>query len=148
MIKKEFIEALKLLSQKLKSINWVIIGSTSLALQGIDIKPGDIDILIKEEDIFVVNERLKEYEIKPIRYRSSKIFRSYLGEFKINNTKVEIIANLEQNIKGKWISYDHRLNNTNTIKINNLEIPTSLLNEQIKRYKESGKSIIRSLKEF
>lgn len=39
MVSKEFIQALRILSQELKDIDWVLVGSMSLALQGVDIKP-------------------------------------------------------------------------------------------------------------
>lgn len=50
MIKHEIIETLKIVYEKLKGSNatWILSGSTSLFLQGVDIDiKNDIDILIK-----------------------------------------------------------------------------------------------------
>ena len=49
MLTKNFKDAIKLICNKLrgKSINFAFIGSVSLNLQGIDVAPNDLDLIIK-----------------------------------------------------------------------------------------------------
>lgn len=60
MINQKIIEALKIINQKLKNrrIKWVLVGSVSLALQGVKISPKDIDILTNKKDVFKINKLL------------------------------------------------------------------------------------------
>ncbi|MDI6655315.1 MAG: DUF6036 family nucleotidyltransferase, partial [Candidatus Hydrothermarchaeota archaeon] len=102
MINQKIIKALKIINQKLKDqkIKWVLVGSASLALQRVKIKPKDIDILTNREGAYEINKLLKEYEIKPIKFGKSSVFQSYLGEFRVNNIKVEVMGNLKEKIEG------------------------------------------------
>jgi len=63
MVEQKTVETLKVIYEKLKrqEVKWVLTGSTNLALQGLKIKPKDIDILTDKEDAFKINKLLKEY---------------------------------------------------------------------------------------
>ncbi|MFH1774728.1 MAG: hypothetical protein ABH874_07215 [Methanobacteriota archaeon] len=141
MINQKIIKALKIINQKLKDqkIKWVLVGSTSLALQGVKIKPKDIDILTNREGAYEVNKLLKEYEIKPIKFGKSNVFQSYLGEFRVNKIKVEVMGNLKEKIGGKWESLSPRLKSPKIIKIEGMNLPVSPLKEQLKSYKFRGR---------
>lgn len=147
MIDQKTIEALKIINQKLKNrkIRWVLVGSTSLALQGIKVKPEDIDILTDKEGVFKINELLKKYEIKPTKFGKSDVFQSYLGEFRINKVKVEIMGNLREKIKGKWSDFSPRLRSPKVIKFEAMDLPVSPLKEQLASYEAfaRGKDSVR-----
>jgi hypothetical protein len=120
-------EAIKLIYNRLKDkkIKWVLVGSMSLALQGVKIKPKDIDILTDKEGAFRVNKLFKNYEVKPVEFGRLKIgrrelFESYLGKFKIKGVKVEIMGNLKEKLEG-------------------MELPVSSLKEQLKSYSRLGR---------
>jgi len=71
-------------------------------LQGVNVRPNDIDILINEDDLVKVSKLLEDYETKPIKFCRSRFFESYLGEYNIGNVKVEVMAGLRENIGGVW----------------------------------------------
>jgi len=137
MNKKRF-DALKIICGKLKNkeIKWVLAGSTSFALQGVKIKPKDIDILSNKGGALKINKLLKEYEIKPVRLSSSNLFKSYLGEFKIKGVKIKVTGNLKEKVGNKWVSLSKRLANPKFIKIKGIEIPVSSLKAQLASYKK------------
>jgi predicted nucleotidyltransferase len=147
MLISELIKALKIINQKLrgKKIKWVLVGSTSLALQGVKIKPKDIDILIDKKSILKVNKLFREYEVEPIKFTRSKFFESYIGEFRIEGIKVEVMANLKEKIGNKWTSFSGRLINPRIIAIQGMGIPVSPLKEQLKSYQKLNrkKDLIR-----
>jgi len=138
---QKIIEALKIIYRELKNkkIKWVLVGSTSLALQGVKIKPKDIDILTNKEGAFEIGKLLEEYEVKPVEFKRAKIFESYFGQFEIENVKVEVMGNLKEKKNNKWISLAKRLTSSKIIKIEKMQIPVSSLSEQFKSYERLGR---------
>jgi hypothetical protein len=127
MINKKLLATLKIIDKKLrrKKVKWVLIGSVSLALQGIKIKAKDIDILTNKKGAFKINKLLKEYEVKPVKISRSKIFGTeYFGKFKIKDVKVEVMGKLKKKLPSQKI-----------IKISKMNLPVSSLKEELKAYK-------------
>ena len=110
---------------KRKKIKWILIGSISLALQGIKIKAKDIDILTNKSGAFKINRLLKEYEIKPVKFLYSKIFGTeYFGKFRIKGVRVEVMGKTKEKLPSPKI-----------IKISGMNLPVSSLEEELKFYK-------------
>ncbi len=104
-IPKENIDALRIIVDKFKGqyINWTLIGSMSLAIQGVNVQAHDIDILTDVENADKIAEILKEFIIEPMHNKTNSQFKSYYGLFKINNVQVEVIADLERIYNNEWI---------------------------------------------
>lgn len=143
---KKIIEALKVIYRKLKDkkVKWVLVGSLSLALQGVDIEPKDIDILTDKEGAFKINKLFKECEVKPVKFGRFKIggrelFKSYLGEFKIKGVKVEVMGNLKEKWGREWKSLHKRLISPKIIEFEGMKLPVSSLEEQLKSYSRLGR---------
>ncbi len=108
MLKEETIQTAKILSKKLKNenVDWMVVGTASLVLQGIDIEPADIDIFTTKEGAFKIYDCLKEYGIQEIKHSAGPqgILLSWFGKLKINNVPVEINGDPEnKSISGSWI---------------------------------------------
>jgi hypothetical protein len=138
VIRKEIIETLRIIKEKLKDteIRWVLVGSLSLALQGITLEPNDIDILTDKEGAFEINKLFKEYEVKPVRFKRSEHLESYLGEFRINGVKVEVMGDLKEKDRNSWKSLSDRLVSPKIVEIEGMQIPVSKLEEQLKSYEK------------
>jgi len=85
MVNKKLIDALKQIARDLSThkIKWVLVGSLSLALQGVRIDPKDIDILTDKEGALKLNKIWEKYKIKNVEFGETDRFRSYFGKFKI-----------------------------------------------------------------
>jgi len=138
-MKKNIINALEIINKKLKNkkIKWIIGGSTSLYLQGINIKKtSDIDIATDKEGAFKINEIFKEHEIKPVKFSKNKIISSYRGKFKIKNIEVDIMGELKKKIGNKWVNISRRrLKSPKFVKIRNIRIPVTPLEQHLASYK-------------
>ncbi len=145
-----FIKALRVIDRKLKgkNIDWVLVGSTSLALQGVEIQPKDIDLLTDEEGAYRIGELLREYEIEPVKFRESRLFKSFFGEYKILGVEVEVMGNLEERLRDRWLSLSGRLRTKRWVKVNEMKVPVSSLREQLKVYEKLGreKDVFRAKK--
>ncbi len=145
-----FLDVLEIIFHRFKvnDIKWVLVGSTSLILQGVDIKPGDIDILTNKEGALKSNKIFKEYLIEEVKWSETELFKSYFGKFKMNNIQVEIMGNLEERQGKIWKSLSYRLKNPQFIKINNKNIPISPLKDQYDYYKNSPRAKDRLRKDL
>jgi predicted nucleotidyltransferase len=144
MISKKFLFALKTIHEKLKDkkLDWALMGSTNLALQGIKIKPKDVDILTDKKGAFEINKLLKEYEVKPVRFSHFKLFGpEYFGEFKIGDIRVEVIGRMK---KKRFLN--------KIVKIDGMSLPLVPLEEELKAYealrREKDFSKIKKIKNF
>lgn len=86
---------------------WALTGSTSFALQGVDVLPNDIDIQTDEKAAYVIEgllSRIPDTGItRPVRYSESTAIRSHFGELHINGLKVEIMGALQKRLpNGDW----------------------------------------------
>lgn len=131
---------LRIIDKKLKNqkIRWVLVGSVSLVLQKVKIKPRDIDILTDRMGISKINKLLRKYEVKPVKFSSSEFFKSYIGEFRIDGIKIEVMANLKEKIGDRWTSFSSRLTYPRIIEIDGMKLPVSPLKEQLKSYQKIG----------
>ncbi len=48
-------------------IDWWLVGSAALAVRGLDITPGDIDLSVSDQDAFRLGDLLLEYMIAPVK---------------------------------------------------------------------------------
>ncbi|MCX6719442.1 MAG: hypothetical protein NTZ38_03665 [Candidatus Taylorbacteria bacterium] len=70
-------------------INWALIGSSNLALQGVDVEAHDTDILTDKEGALSIGKILKESVIEEATYKKSEKYKSYYGKFVINRVESE-----------------------------------------------------------
>ncbi len=141
MLNSTFVEVIKLISENIPSnIKWAVDGSTSLALQGIDVTPHDIDILTDREGTIRIQESLKNYNVVPISHSSNEKYDSYFGTFKVKGIKVEVMGDLRVFRSGKWST----LQNPSTVDIVNTNLEgASIPVVSVKSQNESGYLIER-----
>jgi hypothetical protein len=149
MIEKQFIKVLKIIYEKLKKekINWVLVGSINLALQGIKIRTKDIDILTDKKGAFKINKLFKEYEVEPVKLKWWKVkdkkILEYFGKLKIKGINVEILANRKLGKEQKFLKRE--LLFRKFIKFEGMKLPVAPLEEELKVYSQLGreKDLIR-----
>ncbi len=132
---EKFLLILKIVSEKLKDIPWVLGGSSSLYLQGIDVKPRDIDIITTKENAFKINEILKEFEINPVEFSETEKIRSYRGTFKIQDKEIDILGDFSEKINNNWINLaEKRLKTYTLVTMGDLKIPVTPLEQHLESY--------------
>lgn len=136
MLDPAFIKVIRLISKNIPyDVKWALDGSTSLALQGIDVKPHDIDILTDRDGAIKIQDGLKEYNEVPISHSSNGKYDSYFGIFKVNGIKVEVMGDLRVFRDGKWSA----VQNPSSIDIVNVDIEElSVPVVSVKSQTESG----------
>ena len=143
-IKSEFINALKFLVEKFKDVEWVLIGSMSLALQGVNVEPHDIDILTTKEGAYKINELLKSYEVEKVEWKKSEKYKSHIGKFVINGIQVEVIGDFWIKDEEKWMKREFE---KIIVKESGLELPCSSLEASYRAYKLTNSPKVKKIEE-
>jgi hypothetical protein len=89
---------------------WAVDGSMALALQGVDLEPGDIDILTDREGAYKIQELLTKYAIRPVSYGETNKYRSHFGIFSIDGVKIDVMGDMSTYRNGRWCEIHDPLN--------------------------------------
>ena len=83
--------------------SWILTGSSSLRLQGVDIDVHDLDIEGNPDNIHRLQQALNEFTTTPLHLWETGKIRSLQGVAEIDGVKVELVANLNvQQPDGRW----------------------------------------------
>lgn len=105
MIDKRYIDVFRKIYSRLKNstINWVVTGSFSFALQGIDLIPNDIDIQTDEKGAYSIENLFREHITQKVKFSSTEKIRSHFGQLLLDGIKVEIMGDIQKRIDdGSW----------------------------------------------
>ena len=100
-IPENFLTAIKFICEQLQdkvAIIWTVTGSLGFALQGVPVVPHDIDLQTDASSIYKVEQIFSKYSTRKVQYTISERIRSYFGELKINNIKIEIMGDIQKKI--------------------------------------------------
>jgi hypothetical protein len=103
MLPDNFIKAIKLIASKLKdrNIKWALVGTANLTLQGLDVKPNDLDIVTLSNHIKIFEYLFKDYIIKPLFKKRSSTESCpdyYVLLLDIEGVEVEIMGETEESL--------------------------------------------------
>lgn len=141
-----------------KQLDWMIVGSASLVLQGIKLDPADIDIFTNKDDAFEIYNSLSQYGTQEVKesLSSSLRFRSWFGKLMINGILVEINGDPEIKIEnGDWMHLNTMLKQKKYMKIKKYNVPIlpvqaelSMVNNPEWRIREKDSKKIGLMKEY
>ena len=93
------LKVLKFVAENLneKGILWVLAGSTASYLNGLDVKPRDLDILTDKENAYKIDGIFTEkFEVlRRMSYGETEIYASYFGRYRFQSVFVEVIGDLK-----------------------------------------------------
>lgn len=133
MISKEFEKVIKIINERFRKnkIQWALIGSTNMAIQGIKVIPRDLDIVVHLSDLKKIKSIFSEYN--PSEIMELKPFtKEQVWEVKV------IIENIEVQVLGERTTgeYVRRLlpNQLVKIKLDGADIPCFTLEAEAQTY--------------
>lgn len=137
---EERLNVLKLIDNILENHLWILTGSTSLSLQGVDVEAKDIDILTDENNALIIDEKLEKYCIDKMNYSSTEKIRSYFGRYMINSIEIEVMGDLQHCLEsGEWSELTEIKTKRRLIQIDGLQIPVLSLEDELEGYKKMGR---------
>ncbi|MDP3779368.1 MAG: hypothetical protein Q8R30_04995 [bacterium] len=68
MISAEFINAIKIVEERMKGahMNWAVIASSNLALQGMDVAPNDLDVVVRRDDLHKISDLFHDFNASDV----------------------------------------------------------------------------------
>jgi hypothetical protein len=137
----EIIEVLKVFYEQVsnKDIFWILSGTTSLYIQGVDIKANDIDIVADKDGVDSLDKILSEYCIQKPEYSSTEEYRSYYGQYILNGIKIDLVGEFQYKKKdGSWSDLRHRQKYFRK-EYDGMSLLLLYLEEELKEYEELDK---------
>ncbi|MFH0928859.1 MAG: hypothetical protein V1818_00720 [Candidatus Aenigmatarchaeota archaeon] len=135
---KKIFDVVKLIESVLRkeNIEWVIGGSTSLLLQGIEISVSDIDILTDREGAFRIYEILGEYGTKPVAFSEKERTKSYWGKLSIDDVEIDLMGDFCKKVDGEWVNFSmKRIKDKETVNLDGVNLPVTKLESHLELYK-------------
>jgi hypothetical protein len=85
---------------------WVLTGSASLRLQGVDVPVHDLDIQTDEKTVYLMEKKLSEFMSTPVHLWESPGMRSLDGKAAVEGVVIELLANItHRQPDGTWSTY-------------------------------------------
>ncbi len=141
MIPDAHLQAIRLLIELTSNsgIDWVVTGSAGMAAQGVPFEVHDLDIQTDRVGAYGLAELLSRYAVTPVRYLTSERIRSYLGEYEVAGTKVEIMGAIEKLVDGIWEPPVNVKEHRCWVVFRGLTVPVLDLEYEVKAYTKMGR---------
>lgn len=138
MVNKDIKEAIRIIHERLenKKIKWALVGSTNMQLQGIQVEPRDLDIVIQHKDLYKVSEIFSDYSASTV-----KELKTLTGEPAwevksiINGVEIQFFGGNEANTYVSKLLASEII----MIKLDSIEIPCFTLEAEARTYKETNR---------
>lgn len=106
MIPETHVKALRLILQRTsgqKGLVWALTGSTSFALQGMDLTVNDIDVIADRESAEKIAALLSDFVTEAMENSSARYIRSYFGRFSVLGADLDLMGDPERmGLDGVW----------------------------------------------
>jgi hypothetical protein len=140
MMNPDFKDAILILSKLLNKnqIKWALIGSANLQLQGVNIEPNDIDIVVLVNDLEKMQKIFLNYSpsaLKTLMPLSEFDTKKIELTFIINTILVQTIGETPHSLYARQMLSDNLVK----IKINNVEIPCFSLAIEAELYAKTNR---------
>lgn len=138
MITEKFKKAIKIIHKILENnkIKWALVGSTNMQLQGMNVQPHDLDIVVQLKDLEKTQEIFSEYNVSDIKELKPLTDEpAWEVKLEINNVECQIFAQLDTG------EYVRKLlaNKLEKIRLENVEIPCFTLEAEAQTYAETNR---------
>ena len=142
MIDARYINVLSKIYRKLekKPVNWVVTGSLGFALQGLPVRPNDIDIQTDETGAYEVERLFVQRVTEPVKVREEKKMRSHFGVLNIDGVRVEIMGDIRKKTEtGDWGDPVELDRFKEYVEISGMRVPVLSLSYEYRAYLALGR---------
>jgi hypothetical protein len=122
------------------SINWAVVGSLGLALQGVPVEVHDIDLSTDAAGVYEIERLFSAFITRPVEFSAKGNLRSHFGALELDGIQVEIMGNVQARAKdGTWSPptdlHQHKL----YIEVEGMQVPVLSLEHEYQAYVKLGR---------
>jgi len=122
------------------NVNWVVTGSLGFALQGVPVKPNDIDIQTDEVGAYEIERCFSEFSTEKVAFCSTERIRSHFGVLMIDGIKVEIMGDIQKRLEdGTWEDSVALERHKRVVEIEGMQVPVLSLEYEYRAYLKLGR---------
>ena len=135
MISKKLIDVLNKITQRMNKTNvqWALVGTTNHLLQGMDVRPKDIDIIISHSDLEKIKKAFSDFDFQIGEFPNKEAQKM---SFKIDDFDIEICADYPH---GKYHKKRCEKESSKLLDLGKLNIPVFTLESEIACYQLAGR---------
>lgn len=132
------------------SINWAIVGSLGLALQGVAVQVHDIDLATDAAGVYEIERLLAEYVVRPVALSSKGNIRSHFGALELGGIPVEIMGDVQlRDEDGHWAFPTDLCQHRLYVEVEGMQAPVLSLEHEYQVYLRLGRlEKARLIKEY
>jgi len=133
---------LELIVSRLASVRepWAVAGSTGMALQGVPVTPQDLDLRTTARGAYQIEERLREFMLEPVAFRTSERIRSHFGRGRVDQVELEIIGDVEKRLTdGSWDPPPNLSAVARLVSRGDMSVPVLSLEYELQAYEKLGR---------
>ncbi|UCD95200.1 MAG: hypothetical protein JSU69_03885 [Candidatus Zixiibacteriota bacterium] len=141
-IGSEHLGALRKIIDRLRdcSVNWALTGSCSFAVQGLPVRPNDIDIQTDRNGAYEIERVFSKDMSERVRFLESGKIRSHFGVMIIDGIRVEIMGDIEKrDCNGEWGESVELNRYKKFVTYEGMEVPVLSLEYEYEAYKALGR---------
>ncbi|MBN1963246.1 MAG: hypothetical protein JW910_01280 [Anaerolineae bacterium] len=105
-----FLGALRQLAEGLAAsgVLWAVTGSLGMVLQGVPLKPHDVDVQTDAAGAYEIARRFAPNVVSPVCFSAAERIRSHFGALELDGVPVEIMGDVEKRQPGEeaWEAVD------------------------------------------
>jgi hypothetical protein len=122
------------------SINWVVTGSLSFALQGVPITPNDIDIQCDKAGAYAIEQLFSVFVVREVSLLITEKMRSHFGVLKIDGIDIEIMGDLQKRkADEEWEELEDLAIYKHFLEFEGMQIPVLTLEYEYQAYMKLGR---------
>lgn len=111
-----------------------------MALQGVPVTPQDLDLQTTARGAYQIEERLREFMLEPVAFRTSERIRSHFGRGRVDQVELEIIGDVEKRLTdGSWDPPPNLSAVARLVSRGDMSVPVLSLEYELQAYKKLGR---------
>ena len=123
-----------------RSVNWALTGSCSFAIQGMPVRPNDIDIQTDKSGAYEIEKIFSENMVEKVCFVECDKIRSHFGAMMIDGVRVEIMGDIEKrDHAGEWGEPVDLNRHKILVTYEGMEVPVLSLEYEYEAYKALGR---------
>jgi hypothetical protein len=136
------LSVLKLLYDKVdpSKLRWVLTGSTSLILQGVDVPvSNDIDVLASPKDCVAMDGLLAQWRVRAPFFSATDKYQSCLGVYNINGVKIDLMGDFQYKLASGFWSPIRPMDGASAREIEGMRLNMFTLEQELLAYEEMNR---------